>query len=190
MCVCCYSPSPRWMSLSLTAFASMWWASGPWSTERDSFPGSYTPQKCSFCSQSNGGSREISLVFFFNLADIKPPMEESMAHTGLLSLGSLVLRIMARPQTAFVRLPCVHSEDSKANNEPTYSSQGPFYTPKFWASAAWQISVHEFQFSPLGSALFVHKNVLYSFPPNPTSIILNRKKSRLQNCFNTGSVIM
>lgn len=134
--------------------------------------------------------QKSALFFFFYLADIKPPMKGSMAHTGLLSLGSLVLRITARPQAALVWLPCIHSEDSKANNEPTYSSQGPFYTPKFWASAAWQISVHEFQFSPLGSALFVHKNVLYSFPLNPMSIILNRKKSRLQNCFNTGSVIM
>ena len=101
-----------------------------------------------------------------------------MAHTGLLSLGSLVLRIMARPQTALVWLPCIHSEDSKANNEPTYSSQGPFYTPKFWASAAWQISVHEFQFSPLGSALFFHKNVLYSFPPNPMSKVTQQVNGR------------
>lgn len=101
------------MSLSLTAFASMWRASGPWSTERDSFLGSYAPQKCSFCSQSNGSSPEISLVFFFFLADIKPPVEGSMAHTGLLSLGSLVLRIMAQPQAALFWLSCIHSEDSK-----------------------------------------------------------------------------
>lgn len=130
------------------------------------------------------------LFVLFNLADIKPPVEGSMAHTGLLSLGSLVLRIMAQPQAALFWLSCIHSEDSKANNEPTQSSQGPFYNLKCWASASWQISVHEFQFSPLGSALFVHKNVLYSFPQNPMSIILYRKKSRSQNCFNTGSVIM
>ena len=37
------------------------------------------------------------LFVLFNLADIKPPVEGSMAHTGLLSLGSLVLRIMAQP---------------------------------------------------------------------------------------------
>ena len=60
----------------------------------------------------------------------------------------------------------------------TYSSQGPFYTPKFWASAAWQISVHEFQFSPLGSALFFHKNVLYSFPPNPMSKVTQQVNGR------------
>ena len=36
-----------------------------------------------------------------------------MAHTGLLSLGSLVLRIMAQPQAALFWLSCIHSEDSK-----------------------------------------------------------------------------
>lgn len=54
------------------------------------------------------------------------------------------------------------------------SSWRPFYTFKCWALDVWQISVYEFQFS----ALFVHKNVLYSFLKNPIAIILNRKKKQ------------
>ena len=67
------------------------------------------------CHQSHG----IKMESFFFLADINPPVEGSMAHTGLFSLGSLVLRIMAQPQAALFWLSCIHSEDSKANNEPT-----------------------------------------------------------------------
>lgn len=71
-----------------------------------------------------------------------------------------------------------YNEDSKANNEPTQSTQGTFYTLKCWALFAQQTSVYEFQFSAMGSALFVHKNVLYSFPQNPIAIILNKKKKK------------
>lgn len=46
----------------------------------------------------------MSLVFFY-LADIKPPVELSMDHTGLLSLGSLVLRITGQSQAALFGSP-------------------------------------------------------------------------------------